>query len=122
MNGKNSSAIIGIVARLNAVLDQCATPEMLSAQQFDGLMRVWDVGMAELESLTDRFPDGVTPGDGTRERLNRLVKRINEVQPILLRHKSEVADQLFSENRRVQSLRQGYGAAAQGSRRFHHRA
>ncbi|MBF0191431.1 MAG: hypothetical protein HQL99_09900 [Magnetococcales bacterium] len=122
MNDHNSGAMIDIVARLNALLDQCAAPETLSAAQFDGLMKAWDAGMAELERFTDRFPDGVTPGDGTRERLNRLVQRINAVQPILLRHKSEVADQLFSENRRVQSLRRGYGAAAQGSRLFHQRA
>ncbi|MBF0628178.1 MAG: hypothetical protein HQL91_08140 [Magnetococcales bacterium] len=119
---KNTGAIADILQRLHALLDQCAAPEVLSGEELAVLMGEWDREMIRLESFTDHFPDGVTPGDGTRERLNRLVKRINEVQPVLVRHKSEVADQLFSENRRVQALRQGYGAVVNGPSLFRHQA
>ncbi|NGZ05625.1 MAG: hypothetical protein G8237_04650 [Magnetococcales bacterium] len=117
----NRSAIFEIVQRLDGLLDRLAAPEGLDAEALAGLMVVWDREMVQLERFTSRFPEGVTPGDGTRERLTRLVGRIQEIQPVLMRHKSEVADQLFSENRRVQALRRGYGAAVQGSRLFHHR-
>lgn len=122
MSNRNTGTIAAIVQRLDALLDQFATPETLSGEQLAALVGAWDTGMEQLEALTSRFPDGVAPGDGTRERLIRLVERINEIQPVLVRHKSEVADQLFSENRRVQSLRRGYGAVVNGPGLFHHRA
>lgn len=118
----HNRAIAGIIQELDEILDRLQLPEELDADQLAALMSAWDQGMARLEPFTQRFPDGVAPGDGTRERLTRLVKRIQEIQPLLMRHKSEVADQLFSENRRVQALRRGYDAVVRDSGLFHHRA
>ncbi|MBF0295383.1 MAG: hypothetical protein HQL96_09360 [Magnetococcales bacterium] len=101
--------------RLESLLDRLAAPERLDGEEVGEMIALWDEEMAALEAITARFPEGVTPGDGTRERLIRFVKRIDEVQPELVRHKSEVADQLFAENRRVQSMRRGYGVMAADS-------
>ncbi|MBF0179853.1 MAG: hypothetical protein HQM03_07490 [Magnetococcales bacterium] len=101
-----------LLFRLEGLLDRLAEPERLDGEDVGEVMAQWDEDMAALEALTAKFPDGVTPGDGTRERLTRFVKRIAEVQPELVKHKSEVADQLFAENRRMQSLRRGYGVMA----------
>ncbi|MEO5346173.1 MAG: hypothetical protein H7834_07325 [Magnetococcus sp. YQC-9] len=122
MSSRSTGTLSELLLRLNDLLDRLSAPESLDADDLSEMMRVWDRDMGELEVLTARFPDGVTPGDGTRERLVRFVKRIAEVQPLLLHHKSEVADQLFSENRRVQALRRGYGAEVGGTTLFHHKA
>lgn len=122
MSGQATQPIAELLTRLDLLLNRLATPEEIDADALDELMAAWDREMARLEELTARFPDGVTPGDGTRERLTRFVRRMAEIQPVLMRHKSEVADQLFSENRRVQALRRGYGTAMGGATLFHHKA
>ncbi|MBF0427953.1 MAG: hypothetical protein HQL94_03455 [Magnetococcales bacterium] len=108
--------------RLHAIMDRLSEPQPLSGEDIAELVQAWDVDMGSLESHVDRFPESITSGDGTREKIVEFVHRIAEVQPILVRHKSEIAEQLFSENRRVQSMRSGYGAAIRGSGMLNHKA
>lgn len=117
-----SAAIQEILTRLEAILERLALPGGLSGDEVAGLSQAWDVDMTRLESHASRFPAGVTPGDGTRERMQRFVARIHEVQTQLSLHKSEIADQLFSENRRMQSLRRGYGVLTNGAGLLSHKA
>ncbi|MEO5331951.1 MAG: hypothetical protein H7839_07990 [Magnetococcus sp. YQC-5] len=118
----SAKAIQTLLSRLNAILDQLGSPETLSGEDVGRLVAEWEMEMGRLEAYTSRFPEGVTPGDGTREGMVRFVARIAEVQPILVQHKSEIADQLFSENRRVHALRRGYGVMTQASRMIDHTA
>lgn len=112
----SAKAIQTLLSRLNSILDQLTCPDSLSGEDVGRLVAEWDMEMGRLEAYTNRFPEGVTPKDGTREGIVHFVARIAEVQPILLLHKSEIADQLFSENRRVHALRRGYGVMTQASR------
>ncbi len=108
--------------RLHAILDQLVAPDVLDNEEIELIMVAWDRHMQQIEIHTAQFPEGVKPGDGTREAMERFINRIAEVQPLLVQSKSAIADQLFSQNRRVQSLRRGYGSMVDDASKFHHQA
>ncbi len=114
-----------ILARLEAILDALAKPEELTAEAVGGLAREWDEEMVRL----DHFPESgafqaLSPGDRLYLQvwLQRLLDRLPSVQALLVAHKSDVARQLFSENRRFQALNSRYSAEFQDISRLHQKA
>ena len=118
------STIESTLGELGRVLDRLTEPEELAAEELAQLARVWDVAAERLDRLAEAAGGRGDPRlrDLNRARLKQLIQRLPEIQERLSRHKSDIARQLFSENRRFQSLRSGYGAASRGSRHFSRQA
>ncbi|MEO5362018.1 MAG: hypothetical protein H7838_00120 [Magnetococcus sp. DMHC-8] len=111
-----------ILAQLESILDRLAAPDRLTADEVGFLAREWDDTMTRL----DHFPDSDTlpPGEKLylRTWLQRLLQRLPAVQEQLLLHKSDIAKQLFSENRRFQALNNRYSAEFWGTGTMHQKA
>lgn len=114
-----------ILSELDAILDKLAQAETLSAEEVGFLVRDWDAAILRLE----QFPEGgdavdLSPGERLYLRvwLTRILERLPVVQERLVAHKSHISKQLFSENRRLQSLNSRYSAEFWGTSRLHQKA
>ncbi len=100
---------------LEEILDRLSDPGPLEAADLEVLARSWDETTARLDQLVEAEPTADSRQcDLDRARLKRLIQRLPDVQRSLATHKSEVARQLFSENRRFKNMRSGYGSIAAG--------
>ncbi|MBF0137814.1 MAG: hypothetical protein H7833_04310 [Magnetococcus sp. DMHC-1] len=92
--------------RLEKLLDLMARPDQIEDERLSSLTEEWEgvVQLLLLESQvkTNRATDKVR----WRERLDGLLRRLPDIQSGLTAYQSEVAEQLYAENRRLQSLRQ----------------
>ncbi|MEO5339755.1 MAG: hypothetical protein H7837_04440 [Magnetococcus sp. MYC-9] len=102
-----------ILSRLESILDRLTEPERLTAEEVGVLAQEWDVHLA----LLDAFPEGdiyrrLPAGERLYLRvwLQRIQERLPAVQELLTAHKSELAQQLFSENRRFRAINSRYSA------------
>lgn len=107
-----------VLASLERILERLLTPESLAAEEVGFLVQDWDSAMLLLET----FPDGegvgaLVPSERIylRVRLERIMKKVPDVQAVLVAHKSAVAQQIFTENRRFQSLHSRYIASFGGT-------
>ncbi|MBF0162242.1 MAG: hypothetical protein HQL88_08130 [Magnetococcales bacterium] len=111
-----------ILARLDLLLDRLSMPERLGVEEGASLLQEWDETMALLEHFPETTAFACLPA-GERLYLQvwlqRIQQRLPAVQSGLLAHKSELAKQLFSENRRFQSLNSRYAADTGGSATLH---
>lgn len=114
-----------ILSQLDAILDKLTQAETLSAEEVGFLVRDWDAAIARLE----QFPESALSADlSSGERLYlrvwlaRILERLPVVQDLLVVHKSDISKQLFSENRRLQSLNSRYSAEIWGTSRLHQKA
>ena len=113
-----------ILAHLERILERLSTPESLEAEEVGHLAQDWDSAMLQLEN----FPNGevfrgLAPSEKIylRVRLERVIKKLPDVQALLVAHKSAVAQQIFTENRRFQSLHSRYVASFGGTSKLHHK-
>ena len=101
-----------ILTKLEGILNSLSDPARLEGGELALLNSKWNHSIAQLKDAMARghaTPKKELPR--LRKRLENILARMPEVQALLINHKSDVADQLFSENRRVQAIRQGgYGA------------
>lgn len=111
-----------VLAHLERILERLASPESLEAEEVGYLAQDWDAAMLQLE----QFPEGdaseaLPPSEKIylRVRLQRIIDKLPEVQARLVAHKSSVAQQLFTENRRLRSLHTRYAASFGGTSRLH---
>ncbi|MBF0400424.1 MAG: hypothetical protein HQL90_06615 [Magnetococcales bacterium] len=110
-----------ILSQLEAILDRLAQPERLSAEEVGFLLRDWDTAMACLEGFPESAAAAaLAPGEKLYLRvwLQRILERLPVVQDLLVVHKSDLAKQLFSENRRLKSLNSRYSAEFWGNSRL----
>ena len=111
-----------VLLHLEAILDRLTTPDALSATEVGFLAREWDEAMARLEG----FPAGeALPAAEKlylRVALQRIIQRLPAVQDLLVAHKSDMAQQIFSEKRRFQALNSRYSSAFQGLSTMHRKA
>ncbi len=114
-----------ILSRLEAILDRLSHPHLLTAEEVGFLAREWD----ETMDLLERFPDGaafraLSAGDKLflRTWLQRLLRRLPTVLNRLVAQKSDIAQQLFSESRRLQAMNQRYFAEFRGTGTLHQKA
>lgn len=113
------------LSHLERILERLSAPESLEAEEVGHLAQDWDAAMLLLE----RFPDGaafraLSPSEKIylRVRLERIIQRMPDVQAMLIAHKSVVAQQIFTENRRFQSLQSRYAASFGGTSRLRQKA
>lgn len=112
------------LTHLERILDRLSNPEKLQSDEVGFLAREWDTAVARLQTLVARGPKSPAR-QRLRPRLAQVIQRMSEVEEKLTRHKSAVARQLFSENRRFQALRRGYksgGSTPPPSRLMNHQA
>lgn len=112
-----------IIAQLEAILKRLGTPQDLETPEFEGLNRDWLTATAQLGAMTEgALRDAVAADPFLKPRLQLLVERLPWVSSGLIRHKTEVADQLAAHNRKMQSARQGYGRQESGVVLVRHQA
>ncbi|MEO5348752.1 MAG: hypothetical protein H7836_03790 [Magnetococcus sp. YQC-3] len=114
-----------LLTRLDAILDGLAKPEDLTAEAVGLLAQEWDALMGRLEQLPESAAyQALSPGDKLYLRvwLQRILDRLPAVQGGLSAHKSDIARQLFSENRRFQAINSRYSAEFHGSSQLHQKA
>ena len=112
----------GILSRLDALLDRLAAPDRLGVEESTLLVQEWDETMLHLENFPDSAEFSLLSGGDKlylRIWLQRLLRRLPTVQAGVLAHKSALAKQLFSENRRFNALNSRYAA---GGATLHQRA
>lgn len=114
-----------ILAHLERILERLSTPESLEAEEVGYLAQDWDHAILQLEA----FPQGeafkkLSSSERLylRVRLERIMERTPEIEALLVTHKSAIAQQIFTENRRFQSLHSRYLASFDGTARMHHKA
>ena len=118
-----SAPVQTMLRHLDDILDRLSAPEDLEPKDLKKLAQRWDEATARLDKLVETERPNPRQRDLNRARLKQIIGRLPDVQKALASHKSDVARQLFSENRRFQSLRKGYGSAvSQISRKFNTRA
>jgi hypothetical protein len=113
-----------ILTELEGILDSLSDPAKLEGGELSLLNSKWVHAIARLNSIMAQkvtVPRKDMPK--LRKRLETILARMPKIQIQLSDHKSEVADQLFLENRRVQAIRQGgYNVLSKRSQLIHQRA
>ncbi|MGN7611469.1 hypothetical protein ACQZV8_05210 [Magnetococcales bacterium HHB-1] len=110
-----------ILSRLEKLQDLLSDPKGLDDDTLGELPKVWEESVKELvekAELVKKTPEAAH----WKERLNRIVNRLPEIQSTLSRYQSEIADQIASENRRLQALRSSRYAVGGTSGFFHRQA
>ena len=111
-----------LLSQFETILDRLSSPESLEAEEVGHLAQDWDVAVQRLEQLSaDKALETLPESERIylRVRLQRIIQRMPEVQALLVAHKSAVARQIFTENRRFQSLHNRYIASFGGTSRLH---
>jgi hypothetical protein len=113
-----------VLTELEIVLDALSNPARLEGEELALLSGRWVLSISRLKEVMSKKPNAERRDlPRLRKRLEIILARMPEVQTLLINHKTEVADQLFSENRRVQAIRQGgYGALVNRPQLIHQRA
>jgi hypothetical protein len=113
-----------ILTELESILDSLSNPAQLEGGELSLLNSKWILSISRLKEVMGRDRSAMKAEvPKLRRRLEIILARMPEIQAQLINHKSEVADQLFSENRRVQAIRQGgYGALVKRPQLIHQRA
>ncbi|MBF0357710.1 MAG: hypothetical protein HQL70_03820 [Magnetococcales bacterium] len=113
-----------IIAELEKILNALSRPDKLEGDELSRLNIKWVRAITRLKEVVAKKLE--TPREDApmlRQRLEKVLARMPEIQTLLANHKSEVADQLFLETRRVQAVRQGaYSASKKRTQILHHRA
>jgi hypothetical protein len=102
-----------IISELEKTLDALSRPAKLEGDELSRLNINWVRAITRLKEVIAKKP--ATPRKDApqlKKRLEKVLARLPEVQTLLANHKSEVADQLFMETRRVQAVRQGAYSAS----------
>ncbi len=101
-----------ILTSLESVLETLSSPSKLDGGDLSLLQTKWVLSISQLKDMTAAgFSVSDRNSPELRQRLESILARTPEVQTLLTDHKSEVANQLFTESRRVKAIRQGgYGA------------
>ena len=113
-----------ILTELESVIESLSNPADLDGEELSFLNEKWNLAISHLNEVIALNPHilGASEPD-LRPRLEQVIASLPEVQELLLSHKSEVAAQLFLENRRIKAIKQGgYGAFTGRHRLIHHRA
>lgn len=111
-----------VLSHLERILSRLATPDSLGAEEVGHLTQDWDAAMLLLEHFPeDEAFHALPPSEKIylRVRLQRLMQKVSEIQALLVAHKSDIARQIFTENRRFQSLQSRYAASFDGTSRLH---
>ncbi|MBF0447584.1 MAG: hypothetical protein HQL67_05225 [Magnetococcales bacterium] len=116
-----------VVAELERILALLAAPAALGGEQLALLNGQWVLAISQLQRLSSEESDGSFVADAEKsdlsQRLQTIISQLPEVTTLLQNHKSEVAGQLFTENRRVLVMRQGgYDALVRRPQLLHQRA
>ena len=113
-----------ILTELENILDALSNPAQLEGGELSLLNTKWVRAISHLKTyMSKNAPQAKKDIPKLRQRLERILARMPEIQELLLDHKSEVADQLYVENRRVQAIRQaGYNAMSKRTTLLHQRA
>lgn len=99
-----------ILARLESLLDRLADPAQLDAEAVDSVNQEWMAAMQWFGAFSaEDLAEAGEQIPGLRERIAAIRDRLPQVEAVLLHHKDEISAQLVSGNRRMQSLRMGYG-------------
>ncbi|MBF0096595.1 MAG: hypothetical protein HQM04_08560 [Magnetococcales bacterium] len=113
-----------ILARLETILSRLLDPSRLSAEEVGFLAREWGEGLVALEQFPVADLERCSAGEQLylRTWLQRLLRRMPEVQAVLVAHKADVAAQLFSENRRAKALHSQYAVESLRPSQWSHKA
>jgi DNA repair ATPase RecN len=101
-----------ILTELENILEALSRPAKLEGDELSSLNNKWVRTITRLkEVLAKKQQTLKKDAPRIRQRLEKILVRMPEIQSLLNKHKSEIAEQLFMENRRVQAVRQGaYGS------------
>ncbi|MBF0444292.1 MAG: hypothetical protein HQL68_01780 [Magnetococcales bacterium] len=101
-----------ILTELENILEALSRPAGLEGDELSSLNNKWVRTITRLkEILAKKQQTPQKDVSSIRQRLEKILARMPEIQSLLNKHKSEIAEQLFMENRRVQAVRQGaYGS------------
>jgi hypothetical protein len=113
-----------ILTELENTLDALSRPAGLEGDELSSLNNKWVRTITRLkELLAKKQQTSKQDAPRLRQRLEKILARMPEIQSLLTKHKSEIADQLFMENRRIQAVRQGaYGSPKKRQQLLRHRA
>ena len=114
-----------VLAHLERILERLSTPESLEAEEVGFLAQDWDAAMLRLEQIPEEAAFAALPESEKiylRVRLQRLMQKMPAVEALLIAHKSAVAQQIFTENRRFQSLHSRYRASFGGTSQLQQKA
>ncbi|MBF0423192.1 MAG: hypothetical protein HQL73_09395 [Magnetococcales bacterium] len=102
-----------IIARLEAVFKRLQASEALGAAELAELNGEWVGATGHLRALTEEeIQEGTAADPFLKPRLQRLVEELPRMTAGLNDHKGVVSQQIMAQNRRIQSMRQGYGRSA----------
>ena len=94
-----------VLKRLEELLDVMSAPGHLDEALLKTLPDAWSEAVDALtKTVENRDPN--TDLSPWRERLERVIQRMPQVQAQLAEHQSDIARQLGSENRRFQAFRE----------------
>ncbi|MBF0380376.1 MAG: hypothetical protein HQL69_05115 [Magnetococcales bacterium] len=113
-----------ILTELENILEALSRPAGLEGDELSSLNNKWVRTITRLkEILAKKQQPPKKDASRLRMRMEKILARMPEVQSLLIQHKSEIADQLFLENRRVQAVRQGaYGSPKRRAQLLRQRA
>ncbi|MBF0146012.1 MAG: hypothetical protein HQL84_04375 [Magnetococcales bacterium] len=98
---------------LESILKRLEAPRELTPEELETLTRDWLAATARLDDLSEQeMRKAVAADPFLKPRLQRLVEQLPLISADLGAFKSEVASELMAQNRRLQSVRRGYGRAA----------
>ncbi|HIJ84044.1 MAG TPA: hypothetical protein HPQ00_07550 [Magnetococcales bacterium] len=99
-----------ILTQLEAIFNRLEVPQELESSELESLDRDWHQVTAQLDALSEEsMRRQVVRDPFLKPRLQILVERLPQISAVLGLHKMEVAEQLRAQNRKLQSMRQGYG-------------
>ena len=114
-----------VLSQLERILDRLSAPESLEAEEIGFLAQDWDAAVLRLEQIPEEAGFALLPESEKiylRVRLQRLMQKMPAIEALLITHKSAVAQQLFTESRRFQSLHSRYLAGFDGTSRLQQKA
>ena len=89
---------------LETLLERVTTPEDWSEAEWDALPEQWEAAVASVLSLLQQS-SSICSTD--RARVESVIARLPEVQAILTRMRSQVAQRLMQENQRFSNVAKG---------------
>lgn len=103
-------AVFSSLTHLEALLEQASCPERIDPETLEGLPAAWGEAAATLIAWSDQVKPGWPHRAAVAARLAALQSRMPQAIARVREFQSELAEQWYAENRRLQQQARAYGS------------